>query len=104
MGCDCDCHEKLNKIGVLGCCFKCAADHDTLRNALSSQRGFQIMSRKMLETAGADCWRKLMEAGKYERAGGDVVCPTCRQPFVEHPELPGFPTFHWICRGEIVKT
>ena len=34
MGCDCDCLEKLNKIGIHGCCFKCEADHDFLRNAL----------------------------------------------------------------------
>lgn len=35
MGCDCECHDKLDKIGVRGCCFKCEADHDPLRNALS---------------------------------------------------------------------
>lgn len=34
MGCTCECHDKLNKVGVLGCCFKCEAEHDPLRNAL----------------------------------------------------------------------
>lgn len=38
MGCICGCHDKLDKIGVRGCCFKCEADHDPLRNALGALR------------------------------------------------------------------
>lgn len=34
MGCICGCHEKLEEVGVNGCCWKCEAEHDTLRNAL----------------------------------------------------------------------
>lgn len=68
------------------------------------RRGFQIMARKMVEVAGRDFWQKAMEDGKYERAGGDVECPACRQLYFEHPQLPGFPTFHLICSGEVVKT
>jgi len=67
------------------------------------RRGFQIMARRMLESQNPGFWRAAMEDGKYERAGGDAECQECRQPLVEHPQLPGFPTFHMICRGEIVK-
>lgn len=66
-------------------------------------RGFQIMARKMLE-ADPGFWTKLMEDGKYERAGGDVECQNCRMPYFEHPQLPGFPTFHMVCSGAIYKT
>jgi hypothetical protein len=34
MGCICGCHDKLDAIGVRGCCFECEKDHDPLRNAL----------------------------------------------------------------------
>jgi hypothetical protein len=68
-----------------------------------SWRGFQIMARKMIE-ADPGFWTKLMEDGKYERAGGDVECPDCRLTYYEHPEVPGFPTFHIICSGAIYKT
>jgi hypothetical protein len=65
------------------------------------RRGFQVMARKM----AAQClWQPMMDEGKYERAGGDVECPECYQTYVEHPQIPGYPTFHMICRGEIVKT
>lgn len=65
------------------------------------KRGFQIMSRKMLDQC---LWQPMVEEGKYERAGGDVECPDCRQIYVEHPQLPGFPTFHMLCSGKIIKT
>ena len=65
------------------------------------RRGFQIMAREMLSQC---LWRPMMDAGKYERAGGNVECPECLQTYVEHPELPNFPTFHMVCSGEIIKT
>lgn len=36
MGCICECHALLEKVGVLGCCWKCEAEHDPLRNAISA--------------------------------------------------------------------
>lgn len=68
------------------------------------RRGFQIMARKMLATCQPGFWRAMVEDGKFERAGGDAECVTCRLPFFEHPQLPGYPTFHMTCAGEIVKT
>lgn len=64
-------------------------------------RGFQVMARKMLDQC---LWEPMMEEGKYERAGGDVECHTCRLLYCEHPELPKYPTFHMLCSGAIVKT
>lgn len=68
------------------------------------RRGFQIMATKMFGLTGAALWRDKMEEGKYERAGANVECGSCRRLYVEHPELPGLPTFHMLCSGEIVKT
>jgi hypothetical protein len=68
------------------------------------KRGFQIMAREMFQGTDPGFWRAAMADGQYERAGGDVECATCRRLYVEHPELPGFPTFHMICSGDIVKT
>lgn len=68
------------------------------------RRGFQIMARCMFGLAKAALWRDQMEEGKYERAGGDVDCVSCRRLYLEHPELPGFATFHMLCSGQIVKT
>lgn len=36
MGCICGCHEKLDALGINGCCFVCEKDHDPLRNALAA--------------------------------------------------------------------
>jgi hypothetical protein len=71
------------------------------RKLKTQRRGFQIMARQMIVWTG---WMAKMNEGKYERAGGDVECEKCRQVYYEHPQLPGFPTFHMLCRGEIVKT
>jgi hypothetical protein len=73
------------------------AENDKLK---LDRRGFQIMARKV---AGQCFWEPMMDAGKYERAGGDVECPDCRQTYVEHPELPNFPSFHMVCSGKIYK-
>lgn len=35
MGCICECHGKIEAVGVNGCCWECEADHDPLRNALN---------------------------------------------------------------------
>lgn len=63
--------------------------------------GYRIMARKMLDQC---LWEPMMEEGKYARAGGDVECSTCRLLYLEHPELPKYPTFHMLCSGKIVKT
>lgn len=68
------------------------------------KRGFQLMARSITEKAAFGMWALAMYDGNYERVGGDVECPTCRLPYLEHPELPGYPTFHLICSGEVVKT
>lgn len=67
------------------------------------RRGFQIMARQMIACTTSS-WMAKMDEGKYERAGGDVECRECRQTYYEHPQLPGLPTFHMICCGDIVKT
>lgn len=68
----------------------------------SERRGFQIMARK-LATWSSQHWEMLMDDGKYERCGTDAECSECRQTYIEHPQLEGFPTFHIICTGKIVK-
>jgi len=68
------------------------------------KRGFKIMSRKIMEAASLGLGKLAIDEGKYERAGGDAECRYCRLPYLEHPELDGFPTFHLICSGEVVKT
>jgi len=67
------------------------------------KRGFQIMTRKVAD-AMATPLKQLVLDGKYERAGGDVECETCRLRYFEHPQIPDFPTFHLICSGSVVKT
>lgn len=76
----------------------------TISKLRLERRGFQIMARKMAGCIDPVTLRSTLDDGKYERAGGDVECRHCRLVYVEHPELPGFPTFHLICSGEIVKT
>lgn len=76
----------------------------TISRLQAERRGFQIMARGMFGLAKAALWRDQMEEGKYERAGGNVDCVSCRRLYVEHPELPGLPTFHMLCSGKIVKT
>lgn len=69
-----------------------------------SRRGFQIMARAMLLHGNHHKWAAMLEQGRYERAGGDVECKICRQPYFLHPQLPELPTFHLLCDGSIVKT
>lgn len=66
------------------------------------RRGFQVMARK-LATWSSQHWEMLMDDGKYERCGTDAECSECRQTYIEHPQLEGFPTFHITCNGKIVK-
>lgn len=80
------------------------ADLAQISKLRAERRGFQIMARGMFGLAKAALWRDQMEEGKYERAGGNVDCVSCRRLYVEHPELPGLPTFHMLCSGKIVKT
>lgn len=77
---------------------------ETISKLRIEKRGFQIMARNMMQGVYPGFWQAAMADGKYERAGGDVECRTCRLVYVEHPELPGWPTFHMICSGDIVKT
>lgn len=72
-----------------------------VRRLRLEKRGFQVMARKMLDQC---LWQPMMEEGKYERASHDVECPDCRRIYAEHPQLPGFPTFHMLCSGKIIKT
>ena len=68
------------------------------------RRGFQIMSRKIVDVAGQVLWRSAIQDGDYERVGGDAECQDCRLPYLEHPQIPGLPTFHLTCGGKVVKT
>lgn len=78
MGCVCGCHEKLDAIGVLGCCFECQADHDTMRNALLQidawERYHALLAEELesaVGTAYIHGWRSTperIEAGKKFRA------------------------------------
>lgn len=45
MGCICKCHEKLDKIGVNGCCYGCESEHDPLRNAEAKLRELSAVKR-----------------------------------------------------------
>lgn len=77
---------------------------DAIRKLTVARRGFQIMARQMVLCQDPGFYLAAMDEGNYMRAGGDVECAQCRLPYVEHPELPRFPTFHVLCSGEIVKT
>jgi hypothetical protein len=77
---------------------------ETISKLKLERRGFQIMARKMMDGNDPGFWRAAMEDGKYERVGGNAPCSDCGVVYYEHPELPGFPTFHMICSGDIVKT
>lgn len=68
------------------------------------RRRFQVMAREMFKKIDQNSWKAAIEEGKYERVGGDAECSICRLTYLEHPELPGFPTFHLVCNGKIVKT
>lgn len=72
-------------------------------NLKLEKRSFQIMSRKMADVA-ADAAKEMLADGEYERVGGDAECETCRIKFADHPQILGFPTFHLICSGKVVKT
>lgn len=80
------------------------ADLTQIAKLWVERRGFQLMAIRMFDLTRAELWQGRMEEGKYWRAGGDVECTLCRRPYMEHPELPGFATFHMLCSGEIVKT
>lgn len=77
---------------------------ETISRLKLDRRGFQIMARRMMDGNDPGFWQAAMEDGKYERVGGNAECPDCRIAYYEHPQLPGFPTFHMICSGDIVKT
>lgn len=48
MGCDCECHPKLESVGVLGCCFNCEREHDPLRWALDNLERNERWNRERL--------------------------------------------------------
>jgi hypothetical protein len=69
-----------------------------------ARRGFQIMAGTIFkEMVPRDFQTVAIRDGQYERAGGDAECPVCRLPLVEHPEIPGFLTFHIVCDHRTVK-
>ncbi len=53
MGCICGCHDKLDAIGISGCCFECEKEHDPLRNALLEvthlEQGQYTAARELLK-------------------------------------------------------
>jgi hypothetical protein len=67
-------------------------------------RGFQKMAMEMFRMIPPDNFAAKLTEGKYERACGEVFCAICRQPYADHPEISGMPTFHVLCAGAIVKT
>lgn len=60
---------------------------------------FRRMAREMAsritvtEDAILDCMR----------AGGDALCKVCGLEYLEHPQIPGYPTFHLACTGKVMK-
>jgi hypothetical protein len=74
--------------------------HPTDPDYTTEWRAWRKMARAMAELIPKD----LFHAEDVERAGGQVLCKTCRIPFSLHPEAWGMPTFHLICSGDVVKT
>lgn len=68
------------------------------------RRGFQLMARRMVDIVASGVLTTDLEAGRYERASGEVECSECRLLYREHPQIPKMPTFHITCLGKIVKT
>lgn len=47
---------------------------------------------------------KLIEKGKWVRAGGECICPVCGKEYIRHLRLePKYPWLNKICTGLIVK-
>jgi len=68
------------------------------------RRGFQLMACRMIDIVAHSSLIDDLEAGKYERASGEVECSECRLLYRQHPQIPKMPTFHITCLGKIVKT
>jgi len=91
-------------------CFVCGlaqADDEHINCCIAKlrgeRRGFRIMVKKMYEMVPREFQTIAISEGKYERAGGDAECQVCKIKLSEHPEVPGFPTFHQICDHSVVK-
>lgn len=97
---DANCPKRLSKAHS---CLELIELSDVNRRLTRERLGLQIMARKMLliDPKGVGF---AMGEGQYERAGGEVECQDCRRLYLEHPEITGYPTFHVLCSGEIVKT
>jgi hypothetical protein len=67
------------------------------------RRGFQVMIRHIFELVPREYQTVAIGEGRYERCGGGAECQKCRLPLIEHPEIPGFPTFHVTCDHRTVK-
>lgn len=68
--------------------------------AFRGGRGYQIMARHMAKLAAPITDEVAMEA---VRAGGDVLCQTCRLPYIDHSESPEYPFLRILCDGRRVK-
>jgi len=77
---------------------------DCVAKLKNQRRGFQLMAYRMIDIVSSGVLMSALEAGKYERASGEVECSECRLLYREHPQIPKMPTFHMLCLGNIVKT
>lgn len=76
--------------------------YNDLKEAKLSARGFKLMARKLMRHDSSH-WEYNLDAGRYERAAGDVDCKECGQLYVEHPQIQDYASFHMLCDGRIVK-
>lgn len=62
------------------------------------RRGFQLMARNMAAFISLDAPGTV----DFGRAGGDVICQKCGQPYIEHPTVTD-DCLHLLCDGKKVK-
>lgn len=63
--------------------------------------GYRRMARRMASMIDSE--RYATPLAEFSRVDGGVLCSDCGIAFVEHPEV-GWPTFHLLCDGTVVKT
>jgi hypothetical protein len=44
-----------------------------------------------------------MDLGEWYRAGGDCLCPGCRQPYNRHKSVEGMEYMTLLCNDQLVK-
>jgi hypothetical protein len=67
------------------------------------RRGYQIMVQKVWLMEPPRIYMDLVVMGLYSRAGGDALCQKCGLKYVEHPQVPDYPTFHVNCNDDVLK-